>query len=231
MNDGLIGEAAGAGLSRYRKFIRIEAALIIAGTLGAFTMSGYVHLEKYYQTLNVSIDRLNFGAQKYAIYGGASIVTWIAAVLFGIAAALLIAVMLALLERPGKQSPAPQYLPSWMARFVTRASELSTPLKITAAALAIAGFALISWYLTMTIPSQVARKAALSTAAKCMERTLIYKNLDRIRGCQIAGSDDMLFLLKRSHVDESSVTFHTIEVPKEGLLRIETQEEELRFDS
>lgn len=133
-----------AAHSGYRRFLRIETATLIAASLGAFTMSGYVHLEKYYQTLNVSIDRLNFGAQKYAIYGGASIVTWIAAVLFGIAAALLIAVMLALLELPGKQSPAPQSLPSWMARLVTRASELSTPLKITAAALAIAGFALIS---------------------------------------------------------------------------------------
>jgi hypothetical protein len=194
-------------------------------------MSGYVHLEKYYLTLNVSIDRLNFGAQKYAVYGGASIVSWIAAVLFGAAAALLIAVMLALLEQPGKEFPPPKALPSWMARFATRASELSTPLKITAAASAIASFAMVSWYLTMQIPTESGRKSALKTAANCQERTLVYKNLDRIRGCQIAESDDMLYLLKRSRVDESSVSFHTIEVPKEGLLRSETQEEELRFDS
>jgi hypothetical protein len=231
LTDTLSEAVPGAAYSGYRRFLRIEAATLIAASLGAFTMSGYAHLEKYYQTLNISIDRLNFGAQKYAIYGGASIVSWIAAFLFGIAAALLIAVMLALLERPGNQSPKPQALPSWMARFVTRASELSTPLKITAAALAIAAFSLISWYLTMQIPSQTGRKAALTTAAKCAERTLIYKNLDRIQACQIAESDDMLFLLKRSHVDKSSVSFHTLEVPKEGLLKSETQEEELRFDS
>lgn len=83
----------------------------------------------------------------------------------------------------------------------------------------------------MQFPSEVGRKAALRAAAKCSERTLIYKNLDRIRACQIAESDDMFFLVKRSHVDEASVSFNTIEVPKEGLLKSETSEEELRFDS
>ncbi|RMP42545.1 hypothetical protein ALO95_200020 [Pseudomonas syringae pv. antirrhini] len=61
--------------------------------------------------------------------------------------------------------------------------------------------------------------------------TLTYKNLDRIRACQIAESEDMLFLLKRSNVNEASVSLHTIGVPKEGLLKSETSEEELRFDS
>ncbi|MDD1963771.1 hypothetical protein NPS29_00400 [Pseudomonas putida] len=194
-------------------------------------MSGYVHLEKYYQTLNVSFDRLNFGAQKYAIYGGGvGIVSWIGAFMVGIAAALLIAVMLALLERPGK-APAPQSMPSWMARIADRARELRTSLKITAGFFSLAILLVGSWYLTMQFPSGVARNAALNTAAKCSERTLIYKNLDRTQACQIAESDDVLFLLKRSHADKGGVSYHTLEVPKEGLLRIETQEEELRFDS
>lgn len=203
---------------------------MIAGTLGAFTVSGYVHLEKYYQTLNVSFDRLDFAAQKYAIYGGASIVSWVAAFIVGVAAALLIAVMLALFERPGKRSLTPQVMPTWVARIADRARELSTSLKVTAGVSALAVFSTGSWYLTMQFPSEVGRKAALSTAAKCSERTLVYKNLDRIQACQIAESDDMLFLLKRSHVDEVSVSFHTIEVPKDGLLRIDAQEENIRFD-
>lgn len=38
-------------------------------------------------------------------------------------------------------------------------------------------------------------------------------------------------MLKRSNVNEASVSLHTIGVPKEGLLKSETSEEELRFDS
>jgi hypothetical protein len=229
MTDRLNADASIAAVSRYRSFLRIEAATLIAATLGAFTMSGYVYLEKLFQTLNVSFDRLNFGAQKFAIYGGASIVSWIAAFMVGIAAALLIMVVLALSERPGKPSTV-QDMPSWMVRIEDRAREMSTSLKITAGVLAVAVFLLGSWYLTMQFPSEAGRKAALKTAAKCRERTLVYKNLDRIQACQIAESDYMLFLLQRTHVDEASVSFHTIEVPKEGLVRSGTQEEELRFD-
>lgn len=229
MTDKMNDEAAANALSGYRKFLRIEAALVIAGMLGAFTMSGYVHLEKYYLTLNVSFDRLNFGAQKYAVYGGASIVSWIAACIVGIAAALFIAVMLALLERPGKVQ-APQIMPSWMARIADRARELRSSLKIMAGIFALAICLAGSWYLIMQFPSGVGKNSALNTAAKCSERTLVFKNLDRIQACQIAESDDMIFLLKRSRADEASVSFHTFEVPKEGLLRIETQEEELRFE-
>ncbi|MGV8921387.1 MAG: hypothetical protein ACOH2R_27020 [Pseudomonas sp.] len=231
MTDRSNDEKTEAALSRYRRFLRIEATLLIAGTLGAFTLNGYVYLEKYYLTLNVSIDRLNFGAQKLAAYGGASITTWVAASLFGIAAALLIAVLLALSERPGKQPSTPPVIPSWMIRVRDRASELSVSLKVTAVALTIAGFCLASWYLTMSLPSEAGRKAALDTAAKCRERTLTYRNLDRIEACQVAESDDMLFLLKRTHLDESGVSFHTIEVPKGGLIKSETQEEVLHFDS
>jgi hypothetical protein len=127
LTDAPSEAASSSAQSGYRRWLRIEAATLVAASLGAFTMSGYVHLEKYYPTLNVSIERSNIGAQKLAIYGGASIATWVAAVLFGIAAALLIAVLLALLERPGKPPPAPHILSPRMARFVARASELSYP--------------------------------------------------------------------------------------------------------
>jgi hypothetical protein len=216
-------------LSRYTRFLRIEVTLLIAATLGAFTLNGYVHLEKYYLTLDVPIDRLNFGAQKLAIYGGASITSLVAAFLFGIALVAFITVMLALLERPGKEPPSPPVLPPWMIRFRDRASELNFSLKVAAIALVLAGFCLASWYLMVSVPSAAGRKAALATAAKCTERTLLYRNLDRITACQIAESDDMLFLLKRSHVDDVSVSFRTFEVPKEGLLRSEAGEQILKF--
>jgi hypothetical protein len=217
-------------LSRYRRFLRIEATLIIAATLGAFTLNGYVYLEKYYNTLNVPIDRLNLGAQKLAIYGSASITAVVAASLAGIAAVLGITVVLALFDRPNRVSTNAQEVPPWLIRFRQRAAELTVSLKLSAIAITLALVCLSTWYLTMSFPSDNGRKAAFKTASRCHERTLTYRNLDRVTGCQVAESEDMFFLLKRSRVDDVEVSFHTLEVPKDGLLKSETQEEVLKFE-
>jgi hypothetical protein len=53
-----------ASPKRLRTYLRIEATLLIASMIGAFTLSGYAYLEKYYPTMDVAIERLGIGAQE-----------------------------------------------------------------------------------------------------------------------------------------------------------------------
>jgi len=226
LNDELRGEDV---LDRYKKYIRIEATLLIAAMLGAFILNGYAHLEKYYLVLDVPIDRLNFSAQKLAVYGGAGLGSVIAAILFSVSLVISITLLIALSEKPGKQPPPQLNLPKWMIRLRHRATELSFPLKLLVASMVIAGFAYLAWYLTVKVPSDSGRKAALQTATECQERTLEFRNLDRYTACQIAESEDMFYLLKRESADRSGVSFRTFQVPKAGLLKSEGQEQVVKY--
>ncbi|WP_350616137.1 hypothetical protein [Pseudomonas sp. HY7a-MNA-CIBAN-0227] len=210
-------------LARYRKYLKIEAALLIAGMLGAFILNGYAHLEKYYLVLDVPIDRLNFSAQKLAVYGGAGLSSVIAAILFMIALVFAMTMLIALSEKPGRQPPPARTLPTWIDNRRRRASELSTPFKLLGVCVALAAVAYSAWYFTVSVPLESGKNAALETAKECQERTLTFSNLDRYTACQIAESDDMFYLLKREPGDPSGQSFHTLQVPKAGLIKSEGQ--------
>jgi len=79
--------------------------------------------------------------------------------------------------------------------------------------------------MTVSIPSESGRNAALKTAAECEERTLEYRNLDSHTACQVAESDDMFYLLKREYMDRSGVSFRTFQIPNAGLLKSEGQKQ------
>lgn len=217
-------------ISQYRKSIRIEATLLIATVLGACALNGYAHLEKYYLTLDVPIDRLNFSPQKIAIYGGAGLGSVISAVLFSIALVATMTLILALFEKPGKQPSSPLILPGWINRFLQRASELSSPIKMVVGFFAIASFFLIAWYLMVTVPSGSGKDAALKTAADCRESTLTFSNLTKYEACQVAESNDMFYLLKRTVKDDKKVSFYTYQVPKKGFVKSQRQEKTLEFE-
>jgi hypothetical protein len=216
-------------LKGYKKYWRIEVSLFITSMLGAFILNGYAHLEKYYSTLDVPIDRMNFSVQKIAAYGGAGLGAVIAAILLGIALVFTFALMIALSEEPGRKLSAQPNLSGWIFRRRQRASELSVPLKLLIATIVLAGFASFAWYITVSVPSQSGRSAALKTAADCEERILEYRNLDSYTACQVAESDDMFYLLKREYADRSGVSFRTFQVPKAGLLKSEGQQQYLRY--
>jgi len=218
------------GLERYSKFLRIEVTLVIAAMLGAFTLNGYVHLETYYAVLDLPIDRLNFSAQKLVAYGGAGISAFITAILFALALVATFSVLLALCEKPGKKPVSPIALPKWANRVRRRANELNLPFKIVAALCVVTAFAFLAWELTVSQPSKTGRKAALRTAKTCDERTLVYSNLERYRACQVAESDDMLYLLKRGETSKSGIWFRTFQVPKAGLVKSEGQDTFVAFD-
>lgn len=202
----------------------MEVALVIASAIGAFTLNGYAHLEKYYLTLDVPIDRLNFSAQKLGAYGGAGLGSYVVAVVFAIALVAACTMLLLFLEKPRKEPVTPMKIPGWLARFRDRALELSLAMKFVAVIFIASFFLGIAWYLLVQVPSQSGRAAALKTAAQCKERDVVYQNLDRFEGCKVAESDDMVYLLKRTHADPSGVGFYTVELPKAGLRRIQSAE-------
>lgn len=216
--------------TRYKKYLRIEVTLLIAVMLGVFTLNGYAHLEKYYSTLGVPIDRLNFSAQKVAAYGGAGVSSVLAALLLGVALGFTIVLVTALCQKPDRQPVSPIPLPQWAINILKRISELRFSFKCTFIAIVLALFAYAVWYLMVTVPSNSGRRSALKAAAECQERTLRFRNLDSYSGCLVAESEDMFYLIKRSTVDDSSVTFKSFQIPKVGLVKSETKDLTRQFE-
>lgn len=216
--------------ARIRSLIRIDVTLFLAGAIGAFTMNGYAHLEKYYLTLDVPIDRLNFSGQKLLAYGGAGLGSYITALAFAGSLVAALTLLMFLLEKPGKKEPDPIHLPRWIARIKTRTVELSGPAKFIAALCIVSLFMVFAWYLLVSLPSYSGRKSAYKTISNCANRTLIYKNTDRIEGCQVAESEDMVYIVQRDQIYPKKVDFTTIELPKEGLLRIQGNRQTLEYE-
>ncbi|WDR37847.1 hypothetical protein NN484_08940 [Pseudomonas serboccidentalis] len=230
MNQPVSELRAEEGLERYRKYLRIEVSLFIAAMLGAFVLNGYAHLEKYYLILDVPIDRLNISGQKLAAYGAAGLGSMISALLFAIAFVIAVSLIIALTEQPGRPSVSQTSSPR-LARFRQRASELNIVFKLFAFSAILAGFSIMAWYLTVHVPSMSGRKSALDTAATCEERTLTFRSLDRYTACQVAESEDMLYLLKRDSKNKTEVSFYTFQIPKAGLVESKGESRKMKFDS
>lgn len=216
--------------SRYRKYLSIDVALFIASMVGAFTLSGFAHLEKYYLVLDVPIDRINISTQQFVAYGAAGLGSYIA--VLGLAAALLgtVTLLLVLFEKPRENAGKPIALPSWMAHIRNQAIKHSMAYKFVAGLCVVALLMCFMWYLLVTMPSNAGRFSALRTAAECNSRVLLYQNLDRYEGCQIAESDDMIYLLTRGSSDKLGVGFHTLELPKLGLKSVIGGEQYIRYE-
>ncbi|EJM12578.1 hypothetical protein PMI21_04624 [Pseudomonas sp. GM18] len=216
--------------SRYRKYLRIDVALFIASMVGAFTLSGFAYLEKYYLVLDVPIERINISAQQFVAYGAAGLGSYIAALGFAVALVGTVTLLLVLFEKPRKKTEQPIALPLWVARIRNQAIEHSMAFKFVACLCMVALLMWCTWYLLVTIPSDTGRSAALKTATECTARALVYQNLDRYEGCQVAESDDMIYLLKRGHVDKFGVGFYTLELPKSGLKNIVGAEQYITYE-
>jgi hypothetical protein len=217
-------------LKKVKNLIRIDVTLFLAGAIGAFTMNGYAHLEKYYQILDVPVDRLNFSGQKLLAYGGAGLGSYITALFFGGSLVGVLTLLMFLFEKPGKIPPDPFILPRWMARIKARTIELSKPGRFIAALCIVALFMGFASYLLISVPSDSGRKSAYKTISKCDNRTFIYKNLDRVEGCQVAESEDMVYIVQREKIYPKKVDFATLELPKEGLLRIQGNRQTLEYE-
>lgn len=212
-----------ASPKRLRPYLRIEAALLIASMIGAFTLSGYAYLEKYYLTMDVAIERLDIGGQEILAYGAARVGSYIGVLAFGMALVGIVAFLLLLLEKTREMPREPQQLPKWIAHALNRAIENRGVAVLVGAICIIAGLLTFAWFLLVRLPSDDGRSAALTQASECVERRVVYTNLDQYEGCQVAESEDMLYLLQLQKCDKLGVAFRTLQLPKQGLKSITTE--------
>ncbi|MDF3162245.1 hypothetical protein P3C24_14905 [Pseudomonas proteolytica] len=226
MTDGITREES---LRSFRKYLRIDAALFIASMVGAFTLSGFAHLEKFYLTLDVPIDRVNISAQQFVAYGAVGFGSFLAALVFAMALVGTVTLLLVLFEKPGNDTGKSAIVPKWMADARDRAVENRGAFVVVGAICILAFLLMSAWYLLVRVPSNAGRAAALELASECIIRQVVYANLDQYEGCQVAESDDMLYLLKRHHADSMSVEFHTLELPKSGLKSVTGQVQKFTF--
>ena len=219
-----------ASLNRFRKYLRIDAALFIASMVGAFTLSGFAHLEKFYLTIDVPIDRINITTQHFLAYGAAGFGSYLGAVVLAMALVGIVTLVLLMLEEPEKEGKKPPVLPRWVIRKRDQAIENSPAFVFVGVICATAFFLMVAWFILLRVPSDAGRDAALKLASECTERQVTYMNLDHYVGCQVAESSDMIYLLQRNKCDKLGVEFQTLELPKQGLRSIRGDVEMHPFD-
>jgi hypothetical protein len=216
-------------LSRFRKYLRIDAALFVASMVGAFTLSGFAHLEKFYLTIDVPVDRINITTQHFLAYGAAGFGSYLGALVFAMAGVGIVTLVLLMLEMPWKEGKEPPVLPRWVIRKRDQAIENYPAYAFVGVICATAFFLMLAWFLLVRVPSDAGRDAALRLASECSVRRLAYTNLDQYEGCQVAESNDMIYLLQRHHCDKTGVDFRTLELPKQGLRSITGETEMYPF--
>lgn len=212
--------ARNENLSRFRKYLRIEAALFIASMVGAFTLSGFAYLEKFYLTLDVPVSRINITTQQLLAYGAAGLGTYLAAMVFVMALVGAVTLLIVLFEKPAVSTDRQPDPARWVVKARDRAARNRGAFIFVGCIGLIAFLLFAAWALLVTLPSQTGRTAALDEAAKCTARRFDYANLDHFEGCQIAESDDMIFILQRTECTKEGVAFRTLELPKQGLKSI-----------
>ncbi|OCX20451.1 hypothetical protein [Pseudomonas graminis] len=207
-------------LSRFRKYLRIDAALFIASMVGAFTLSGFAYLEKFYLTLDVSVSRINITTQQFLAYGAAGFGSYLAAMVFAMALVGAVTLLIVLFEKPTVSTDRQPDPARWIVKARDRAARNRGAFIFVGCIGLIAFLLFAAWALLVTLPSGTGRTAALDEAATCTARRFDYANLNHFEGCQVAESDDMVFILQRTKCDEEGVEFRTLELPKQGLKSI-----------
>jgi hypothetical protein len=209
--------------NRLRKYVRIDAALFIASMLGAFTLSGYAYLEKYYLTLDVPIEQINITTQQILVYGAARLTSYLSFVAGTMALLGAGTFLLEIINKPDTDDTSKNTLPTWFYTIRERIISNLTAAIFVALICLLSILLTLAWYSLIRWPSDSGRDAALQQASECIERRFTYANLDEYRGCQVAESNDMLYLIKLQKCDRSGVSFETLALPKQGLESIKTE--------
>lgn len=210
-----------AAVSRYLRWVRLDAALLIAAVAGALTLNGYAYLEKYYITLGVPIDRLGFSAQKLAAYGAASFVSFISAIFVVAALVGVLTLGMVLCEQPRRVTPATWPKWRWVRYINQRLEAESVACRVVLLLVGGAVFALLAWYLLLMMPSDTGYRRALSEAGQCVPQHVVYRTEAYI-ACVVAETADTLYLVISDSADEDHVAFRTLLLPREGLVKIES---------
>ncbi len=213
------------------RILRFNVTLIIAVSIGAFTLNGYAFLEKYYLVLEVPIGRINISQQALLAYGGASLGSQMLAIIVPIALVATSTAFMALLEKPGKKPEAgkPGRLYHFIKRISDRAAELETALKIVTVAIIFATLGYAAWYGALEQPSGAGYESALKKVKTCSEQTIFFDASTEYTGCIVAESDDTLYLIKRLEHSDKEIKFKPYSVPKNGILRVEGSVKNYKF--
>lgn len=216
----LTGEPEKHSRETLGKYFRIDAAIFLASMIGAFTLSGYAHLEKFYLTLAITPNRINISPQQFVAYGAANFGSLLTSIAFAIALVGLVTLVIILLERPTKTAPGPARSIAWLARACDNASRHRLGFAVVATIGLLALSLFLASQLLIHMPSKSGRASALRFVAECIERKVVYANLDEYKGCQAGESDDMLYLVQRLQASPDGVEFRAYELPKSGLKAI-----------
>lgn len=213
--------------ARKFRFPGIEAAVFVAGVLGAFTLSGFAHIQKYYSTLGVEIYRLGISSQQINAYGAAGLAGLIGAIVFGCALVGLVTLTMLLLENPDKPAPAPLTPPRWLVRVKKHVNGNTQAFVFVGILLAIALLFIVLWQVLVGWSAAQGRRVAIREVADCVESNFVYANLDRVKGCKVAETNDMMYLVVRDALSAKHLSFHTVEISKVGLKSVTGQSEQV----
>lgn len=217
-NDRLAEQASQPHPPTFRQFLRVvrfESISIITIFFALVVTRGYAYLEKVDLILGVPTWRVGYDSLIYAIYGGLPLTFLIIGVCVGTALALALLGILVLFEKPELEKPPKSAHDQNSIR-----DRLPAALPLLLGAFFVGLFSILLW-LVMDFMVKDAQKSATNVAYdlidKCSEATLALKNTDKVTGCIVGETDDMLYLIKRLSKENDSMNFNKIMQPKSSL--------------
>lgn len=213
------------------RLLRFDATFTIAALAGISTLNGYAYLEKYYNTFEAPVTRINISTQMLLSYGGANLGSQVFAVVFILALVSGMTLLLALLEKPGRTPPPHAEPRGIFARFRDRAGEIRVAIRTVGIIMLAALVISMLWHSALKQPSISGHKSAMNEIRNCIEQKLFYQDASEYVGCIIAESDDMFYLVKRLGSEKNEVNFKAFRLPKQGFVRTESSTVSLKLDN
>jgi len=191
--------------------LKFESISIITIIFAVMVARGYVYLEQLNILFGVPTWRMGYSSLMYALYGGLPLASLFIAILVGTAAGFGVIFTIRLLEKPSEKVSETDY------EIKQRTQKFDYAFPFFLGALVVGILSLVLWALLFFV-SYGAQKSASKTAYEfisyCNESTLSLKNLDKLNGCIVGETDDMLYLVKRRTINGDSVDFDKIIQPK-----------------
>ena len=203
------------------KVVKFESLSIMVLLFALFYSNGYAYLETYYGALGAPINRLGFDTYQFVVFGGMDMLVKISASLIACSAVASFVCLMYFTENPDRVFPTTTLAPTTaryrflqhMGKSYTRAKPLILGTFLLTF-LAIATWAL--WTLTFSQSIERGKLRAYEEIRDCKPETVQLKNLDRITGCIVGESDDMLYLVEK-HKESAEIMYEKRQVSKDSI--------------
>lgn len=203
------------------KAVKLESLPIMVLLFALFYSNGYAYLETYYGGLGAPINRLGFDTYQFVVFGGMDMLVKFSALLITCSAVASLVCLMSFTEDPDRVLPTTTLAPTtaryrWVQRMgknYTRAKPLILGTFLLTF-LAIATWAL--WTLTFSQSIERGKLRAYEEIRDCKPETVQLKNLDRITGCIVGESDDMLYLVEK-HNEGAEIMYEKRQVSKDSI--------------